>query len=43
MNGHIMTNSQTTVKVNTKRVSKTWEASQRLKGSIVVLDKSILD
>ena len=33
-----MTNQQRT----TKKVNKTWEAAMRLKGSIVVNDKSIL-
>jgi hypothetical protein len=42
MKGYMTTTGKATVK-STKRVSKTWEASQRLRGSIVVLDKSILD
>ena len=31
--------SQQTTK---KRISKTWEAAMRLKGSIIVIDKTIL-
>ena len=34
---------QTVTCPHPKKVSKTWEASQRLRGSIVVLDESILD
>ena len=41
MEGYIVNHSQQAD--SNKRVSKTWEASQRLKGSIVVIDKSILD
>ena len=42
MEGYISNNGQVSADAP-KRVSKTWEASQRLKGSIVVIDKSILD
>ncbi len=32
-----------TTRQKTKKVSKTWEAAMRLKGSIDVIDKSILN